>query len=534
MITDYLVSFDTGHIPEEAVDFLIIGMGVAGMRAALELKDFKTLVIVKDGITENSTYKAQGGVAVPIRDDDSASSHIADTLRVGCGISDEENVKILVAEGLERIRELISWGLGFDTTGDGSFQLTREGGHSSNRVLHIEGDFTGKGLFHFLHNKVAAEKNINIKKDFFLIDILAEEGRTAGALVYDRVADRLVTIRCKAVILASGGAGNVYQETSNPSAITGDGIAAAYRRGVDIADVEFYQFHPTTLYLAGAPRFLISESVRGEGGILRDKSGDMFMASYHPDRELAPRDVVSRAIIEQMRRTGTNCVYLDLTSMEAGYVKERFPQIYSFCINYGIDISRETIPVRPSAHYFIGGVKTDRTGRTGIEGLYACGETAATGVHGANRLASNSLLEGLVFGARAGADAATLARDTVIRPRINYSFPQKSDVLIDSEDLRRSIRSLMWRNVGIERDGDSLEYARKKFNEWTRYAFWKEFSDQYSFETLNILTIASLMVRSALERTESRGTHFRKDYPESDDAGWKKHITLSKREVDIE
>jgi len=529
MIPDFLISFNTENLHSEEVDFLIIGGGIAGLVASLELKHFRTVVLYKNGISETCTYNAQGGIAAAIAPWDSIEKHKEDTLQTGCGLSSIEAVDILVKEGIDRINELISSGLTFDMEGN-SYHFTREGGHSCRRILHIEGDSTGRGIAEFLYKKVLAEKNIKVMHSFFLIDLIPDENKIEAALVYDEKKKNVFIIRAKAFILATGGAGNIFQETTNPSVITGDGIAAAYRCGAELVDLEFYQFHPTTFYQAGAPRFLISESIRGEGGVLINSRGESFMAAYHPMRDLAPRDIVTRAIIDQMKLTGSNCVYLDLKEIKSN-LKKRFPVIYNFCRNYGVNIEKEPIPVRPAAHYFMGGIKTDIWGKTSIDNLYACGETACTGVHGANRLASNSLLEGLVFGVRTGRKVIENNRTKLSIFKRRYLFPQKADILIDREDLKRSIRSLMWRNVGIEREGSALKNAEERINDWMKYAFLKEFSDITGFETLNMLIIASLITKASLLRSESRGAHFRKDYPEQDDKNWGKHIIINKKGI---
>lgn len=532
MIPDFLISFDTDKLHSEEVDFLIIGGGIAGLVAALELNNFRTVILYKNGLSETCTYNAQGGIAAAIASWDSPEKHKKDTLQTGCGLSDIESVDILVKEGIDRINELISSGLIFDRENK-DYHFTREGGHSCRRILHIQGDGTGKAIAEFLYKKVLAEKNIRILHSHFLIDFIPDGNRIAAALVYDEKKKKIFIIRARAFILATGGAGNIFQETTNPSVITGDGIAAAYRCGAELVDLEFYQFHPTTFYQAGAPRFLISESVRGEGGILINSRGERFMSEYHTMGDLAPRDVVTRAIIDQMKLTGSNCVYLDLKEIKCS-LRKRFPAIYNFCKNYGINIEKEPIPVRPSAHYFMGGVKTDIWGKTSIENLYACGEVACTGVHGANRLASNSLLEGLVFGKRAGKSVIAYSGIKLSSFKYKYSFPQKADILIDREDLKRSIRSLMWRNVGIEREESTLKTAEDKITEWMKYAFLKEFSDTTGFETLNMLIIAQLITMASYLRQESRGAHFRKDYPEQDDKHWKKHIILHKKGIRYE
>jgi L-aspartate oxidase len=526
MIPDFLISFNSERLPCEEVDFLVVGGGISGMTVSMELKNFRTVLLYKDGYRDTCTYNAQGGIAGAIAEWDSPEKHKEDTLKTGCGIANTDAVEILVREGIDRIKDLISMGLVFDRDKNG-YHFTREGGHTCRRILHIEGDSVGRNIAEFLYKKVESEKKIRILHSHFLVDFISQENRIMGALVYDEDKKRFIIFRAKAFILASGGAGNIFQETTNPSGITGDGIAAAYRCGAVLEDLEFYQFHPTTFYQAGAPRFLISESVRGEGGILKNSRGERFMLNYHPAGELAPRDIVTRAIIDQMKLTGANCVYLDLKGIKDN-LKKRFPTIYNFCRRYGIEPNSELIPVRPAAHYFMGGVKTDLWGRTNIENLYACGEAACTGVHGANRLASNSLLEGLVFGSRTGKKCLEAGGIKLPKFKVENIFPQKADILIDRDDLKRSIRSLMWRNVGIERDRELLQIAEEKLAEWTKYAFLKEFSDRTGFETLNMLIVATIITQSALKRKESRGTHFRKDYPVEDDRGWGKHIKISK------
>ncbi len=528
MIPNYLISFDTEKLPVEEVDFLIIGGGVAGLRASLEIKNYKTFIVLKNGFEESSSFNAQGGIASAIAPGDKEEYHINDTLKTGCGISDNQAVEILVKEGKERIKELIDMGFKFDKV-NGKFHFTLEGGHSVPRILHSNGDFTGQALTSFLYEKVLSIPNIKILQSFFLIDLIVEENKVYGGIFLDTENKKLFIIKTKCVILATGGAGNVYQETTNPSSITGDGMAIAYRCGAVLSDMEFVQFHPTTFYMAGAPRFLISESVRGEGGILRNINGERFMFKYDKNGELAPRDVVSRAIIDEIKSTSSSCVYLDITHLKKSYIKKRFPHIFKFCLSYGLDITKALIPVRPSAHYFIGGIKTNLWGQTNIENLFACGETASTGVHGANRLASNSLLEGLVFGARCGKKIIENFSNTKIKNiKFEYKFPQKGDILIDRYDLKRSIKSLMWRQVGIERNGDKLKDAYEKLKEWEKYAFLKEFYDKDGFEAQNMLIVSKLITHSSLKREESRGTHFRFDFPYTDDKHWKKHILIKK------
>ncbi len=531
MIPEYLISFNTSQLNKEKVDFLIIGGGLSGLYIAWELRNYDTLILYKDGLEETCSYNAQGGIAVALSKEDTPQLHKEDTLKVGCYLNDEKAVDILVNEGIERIKEIIDMGFNFDKE-NGDFHFTKEGGHSKKRILHSNGDAIGKSITGFFYKLVSNIPNIKILNNSFLIDLISVDDKIVGALILDGNKNEIFLIQAKGYILATGGAGMVFQETTNPSHITGDGIAVAYRKNVELIDLEFYQFHPTTFYIAGAPRFLISESVRGEGGILRNVYGDRFMYDYHPSGELAPRDIVSRAIIDQMKKTNSNCVYLDLTHLKKEFIKKRFPQIYNFCKTYGIEPSKNLIPVRPAAHYFMGGIKTDLWGRTNFSNLFACGECAWTGIHGANRLASNSLLECLVFGKRIGIKIKE-ENFKIYDVDVKYVFPKKADIWIDKEDLKRSIRSLMWRNVGIERDEEGLKYALSKLKEWQKYAFCKEFYDKSGFESLNMLIVASLITESALIRKETRGTHFRKDYPEIDDKNWKKHIIISKKGVEI-
>ncbi|MCM8769092.1 MAG: L-aspartate oxidase [Candidatus Omnitrophica bacterium] len=527
MIPEYLVSFDTEQLPVEEVDVLIIGIGIAGLRTALSLRELKTLVIAKDGIKESCTYNAQGGIAAAMDFEDSPEKHIEDTLRAGAGLNNELAVEILSREGVKRVAELISWGFRFDTAGE-RLQFGREAGHSCCRVLHSQGDSTGQAVARFLLKK-AQDSGVKIAERIFLVDLLVNEKEISGAILLDMDQSKLTVIRTNCVVLASGGAGQLFQETTNPAAITGDGQAAAYRCGAELSDLEFFQFHPTTLYLAGAPRFLISEALRGEGAFLRNSARERFMNDYHEAAELAPRDVVSRAIIDQMKKTGSICVYLDLTHLPARRIRNRFPTIAEFCKRYGLDITRDLIPVRPAAHYFMGGIKTNIWGETNLQGLYAVGEVACNGVHGANRLASNSLLEGLVFGARVAERIKQQAMPRKPWPRFRYKFPQTADILIDRDDLKRSIKSLMWRHVGIERNRLDLTGSLEKIQNWERYAFLKEFGEASGFESQNMLILAGLIINSALRRQESRGAHFRTDFPRSEKS-WKKHIVVSRHD----
>jgi L-aspartate oxidase len=402
----YIASFNSRNLPQMFTDCLVIGSGVAGIRAAIEASAFGMVSLVtKLGMFESNTTYAQGGVAVVLEADeeDTPDLHIADTLKVGCGLNDIEAVKTVITEGQTCVKELIGWGAIFDSEA-GELDFGREAGHSASRIIHAQGDATGKEIIRALYAHAQKCPNVTFHENYYVIDLLTENNRCLGALVYHDVIG-LQILWAKQTILASGGCGRIFQETTNPEIATGDGIAMAWRAGAVMQDMEMIQFHPTTLYIAGASRALISEAVRGEGAYLVDKNGFRFMPEYHPDAELAPRDVVSRAIISQMEKTGSRFVFLDVRHIPYDTFAKRFPYITQLCESFDIDVSRQLIPVRPSAHYMMGGVKADLQARTNITGLYACGETACSGLHGANRLASNSLLEGLVFGRIAGQNA---------------------------------------------------------------------------------------------------------------------------------
>src|SRR5271157_754756 len=429
-------------------DFLVIGAGVAGLRAAIELAEAGTvLVVAKDSLRESSSEYAQGGIAVALSDDDEVELHELDTLYAGDGLCDPIAVRTLVEEGPSAIQELIEWGSAFDRAGS-KLAFTREGAHSRNRILHAHGDSTGREIARTLYHKASSLPNVTFRSYAAATDLLLDDG-VCGASFHDARTKSDIAICARGVLLATGGLGNVFLNTTNPAVATGDGVAMAYRAGAEIADIEFVQFHPTALYVEGAPRFLLSEAMRGEGAYLRNADGERFMERYHPLKELAPRDVVARAIVAEMKRTGAPHVYLDLTHREAGFVRGRFPRIYETCLRYGVDFERQPVPVAPAAHYAMGGVRTDLEGRTTLPGLFAAGEVASTGVHGANRLASNSLLEGVVFGARAGRamrECAAAALRVVPLPR-----PEGA-----GEAPAGHTQRVAWEKCGIVRDGASL------------------------------------------------------------------------------
>lgn len=511
----------------ECADFLVIGSGVAGLRAAIELAQHGTVLIVtKDVPTESSTEYAQGGIAVAMSDEDEVGIHLHDTLKAGDGLCKEEAVKILVEEGPKRITELISWGAEFDREGT-KLAFTREAAHSKNRVLHAYGDSTGKELERVLLTKVRTLPTVKKYPFAFTLDLIIHDGECRGAYM---VRDgKIVSLFANATVLATGGAGQLYERTTNPAVATGDGIAIAFRAGAVLEDMEFVQFHPTSLYLPQAPNFLLSEAMRGEGAVLRNVNRDTFMKNYHAAAELAPRDVVSRAIISEMVRTGSSHVYLDLTHLDKNLVRKRFPRIGQTCKMYGIDITEDLIPVSPAAHYIMGGVKTDLDGLTSLRGLYAAGEAACTGVHGANRLASNSLLEGLVFGARAGKAATRYSAEAGKIGGKNFpeAIPRLSNLgSSDLKEIRFSLKKLMWEKVGIIRCSESLSVAKEHLLKWSPMFEGLSFNRDAQ-ELKNMLTVGGLITEAATERACSVGAHYRSDFP-GKGQNWQKHIKLGK------
>jgi L-aspartate oxidase len=484
-------------------DYLVIGAGVAGLRAAIELAEAgRVLVIAKESLKESSSEYAQGGIAVALSDDDEVHLHEQDTLKAGDGLCDPAAVHTLVEEGPAAIQQLIEWGAEFDRQGS-KLAFTREGAHSRSRVLHAHGDSTGHEIARALYFKAASLPNIEFRSYAMCTGLLTGDG-VDGVELYDSPSSASIRFRARAVLLATGGLGNVFLNTTNPDVATGDGVALAWRAGAEIADMEFVQFHPTALHVPGAPRFLLSEALRGEGAWLVNARGERFMEGLHPLKELAPRDVVARAMVSEMNGAGAEHVFLDLTRRGQAFIRQRFPRIYETCLKYGIDLGLQQVPVAPAAHYAMGGVRTDLDGRSSVPRLFVAGEAACTGVHGANRLASNSLLEGLVFGARAGRamrESAALGAAQAAPPPGEWpgGLP------------RHEIQRIAWERCGIVRDGQGLRAACAALDR-TEGADRAGFTPERA-EARNMQQVALLIARCALAREESRGAHFRTDFP---------------------
>lgn len=532
----YLLDFDTNRLGQVFTDVLVIGAGVAGMRAAIEAAgEADVIVVTKDGVRDCNTAYAQGGVAVVTDAADSFDAHVADTLHVGCGLGSRDVVETMAREAPRCLEDLLTWGAAIDQE-NGVVALGMEGGHSARRVVHARGDATGREISNTLARRVGASDRIRVFDNCFVIDLVVEDGRCIAAITHHEKYGHQI-IWAGQTVLAAGGAGCLYRETTNAPSATADGHAAAFRAGAVLRDMEFFQFHPTALYIAGAARALISEAVRGEGGRLVDKDGNRFMSDYHPDGELAPRDIVSRAIRRHIAATSATCVYLDVRHFRPGAFAERFPTITALCRDFDIDVTRQLIPVRPAAHYMIGGVLVDADGRSSIPGLLACGEVASTGVHGANRLASNSLLEGMVFGKRAGQLAASLARDrrASVGPRsLRHALAHSPRTRLDLDDVRRSLSALCWRNLGIDRTRDRLLETVEILDFWGSYVMDKVLTDRTGWELQNMLAAARCLALAALKREESRGTHFRDDFPHTDDARFRGHSMLRRTAAEIE
>jgi L-aspartate oxidase len=527
-IPRHLVPFHPKKIPHFFTDVLILGSGLAGLRAAIAADPKQSvLVVTKDELKQSNSAYAQGGIASVFDAEDCFENHTADTLRAGGDLCDPQVVDMVVREAPHRVRELMQWGTVFDRH-EGELVLGREGGHSHHRIVHALGDATGKEVMRAVGEWARKLRNVAIWENTFTLDLLTHEGVCRGALIADDKHGRML-VWAKQTILCTGGVGQIYRETTNPAVATGDGLAMAYRAGAELRDMEFMQFHPTVLYIAGSSRSLITEAMRGEGAYLVDRNGYRFMYDYDDRGDLAPRDVVSQAIVSQMEKTRHGKVYLDLSHLDPAFVKKRFPGIADTCATFGIDITKDRIPVRPGAHYMIGGATVDLEGRTTLPGLWAAGEVTSTGLHGANRLASNSLLESLVYGAHAGQGASQAAAqmpdDFHALPLSNPPAEEPPDEL-DLVDIRNSLKSLMWRSAGVRRNQQDLADALESIRGWQQYVLVRHFCRPEGWELQNMLTIAGVIVAAALARAESRGVHLRTDFPGPGDAHWKRRLAF--------
>jgi L-aspartate oxidase len=503
-------------------DFIIIGAGITGVRAAIELAAHgQVVVLTKSKLQDSNTEFAQGGIAVARGGDDEVGLHYDDTIKAGDGLCDENAVRSLVEEGPARIQELIDWGTPFDQEG-GKLALGREAAHTRNRILHAGGDSTGREIHRTLIRKVRSLDSVHLMSDSFVLDLLMEAGKCRGVAYLDEETGQVRELTAQAVLLATGGLGVVYPATTNPDIATGDGCALAFRAGASLADMEFVQFHPTVLKLPGAPPFLLSEALRGEGGHLRNANGELFMSRYHSLGDLATRDVVSRSILAECQRLGSDSVFLDATGIDSEYLQQRFPQIFQTCLEFGLDITRESIPVYPAAHYMMGGVLSDGQGRTTRPGLFAAGEVACNGVHGANRLASNSLLEGLVFGARTGRAMVQGPSSFVVEQRDALKIDEWPVTQTDSPGtLKEAIQAIADETLGAVRSQEGLESALERLLEMPFTTGHKRSVQEIN----NLLSNARLIAGTALLRQESRGAHYRSDYASKNDELWRRRIT---------
>ncbi|MDM8000539.1 MAG: L-aspartate oxidase [Dehalococcoidia bacterium] len=508
-----------------AHDYVIVGSGIAGLYTALlAQRRGSVLILTKGSIDDCNTKHAQGGIAAAIGEGDSPDLHFWDTVVAGAGLSNKDAVRILVTEAADRIADLTELGVPFDTI-DGEVALAKEAAHAMPRILHAGGDATGEHIEVTLSRRVRQSK-IEVLEHFLATEILVEDGTATGVKAMDTRTGSVEQFSGKHVVLATGGAGRLFKYTTNPEVATGDGVALAYRAGAEIMDMEFFQFHPTALRLPGVPPFLISEAVRGEGGLLRNVEGHRFMPDYSPENELAPRDVVTRSILYEMQKTRSDRVFIDITHLAPRVITARFPHIYRFCMEHGLDITKGMIPVAPAAHYMMGGVKTDSWGETSIKGLFAVGETGCTGLHGANRLASNSLLEVLVFSKRAvEKDIDKVGEDGPgLGELLRCCVPDRDAVEVPAVSTT-ALQSLMWENVGIIRTGETLERAANVISSWEKCL--EKPADRSSYELNNLVLTGRLVAEAALIRKESRGAHYRTDYPETSPE-WVKHIVLKR------
>jgi L-aspartate oxidase len=534
---------DHARSPQERYDFLVLGSGLAALTFALEVGEHGTVcLLTKRGLSDSNTDLAQGGMASAVGQGDSVGAHVADTLATGAGLSDPQVVRMVVEDGPEITRRLVAWGVPFERAADGEeWDLGREGGHSARRVLHA-GDFTGRAIRQSLEAQVRRHPNVEVFEDMMAVDLITAwrlgmkgaQDRCFGAYVIDKRKRTVVTVQARVTLLATGGAGKVYLYTTNPDVATGDGVAMAWRAGCRVANMEFFQFHPTCLYHPTDRSFLISEALRGEGGVLRNQRLEPFMERYSPMKDLAPRDVVARSIDAELKRTGDDHVLLDMTGLDPAFVRGRFPNIHARLSTLGLDMTAQPIPVVPAAHYMCGGVVVDAGARTGIEGLLAAGEVACTGLHGANRLASNSLLEAASFGLRAARTAVTHVRERRAAlnrrlPAWNARFTVESDEAVVVSQNWDEIRRFMWNYVGVVRSNNRLLRAKKRIlllREEIRADYWRYYPWQDLVELRNLAQVAELIIDSALARHESRGLHFNVDFPERDDRRFERDTVL--------
>jgi L-aspartate oxidase len=528
----YLVDFNSNELEKIYNDVLIIGSGIAGIYTSLKINEkYKILILTKEKMDMSNSVLAQGGIAVSLGKSDSPELHFKDTLYAGAGLCNEDTVWVLVNEAASNIKDLCKYGVNFDRTEEDTLSLSREAAHSKNRIIHA-GDTTGKEVLDTILAEAVKRQNIEIKERVIAVDLITENDECRAVLAYDEQKGKYCIYVAPVIIIASGGYGRLYYNTTNPEMATGDGVCMAYRAGCELMDLEFVQFHPTVLYHKDNKSFLISEAVRGEGGILRNIHGERFMSRYHELLELAPRDVVSRAIFEEMKRTNSTNVFVDITHKDKEWIENRFPNIYKTCLEYGIDMSKDYIPVAPAEHYCMGGIKVDVFGRTNIKGLFACGEAACNGIHGANRLASNSMLEGLVFGNKISGQVDEIIdskkKDFYFNETVFSS--ERIQKEIEPDALITEIQKLMVKKAGIVRDGNTLREALERLTEIEELTLNMENVTTRDMELSNIVLLSKFIVSSALERQESRGAHFRSDFPQTD-VSWKRNIVIKNREL---
>lgn len=530
----FLRVFDTRSLPQVFSDVVVVGSGIAGNATALAAArgGAGVIVLTKDGRAESNTLYAQAGIAAAVGPDDSIERHVEDTLAAGDGLCHEDVVRSVVGDGPRAIEELGRLAVPFDRApGSGLLLLGREGGHRVRRVAHAHADSTGRQIEFALTRAVAEREGVRVAEGAFALDLLTSEGRCVGVLA--DVRGEMRVFWGGAVVLATGGAARLFRESTNPAVTTGDGIAMAYRAGASLRDMEFMQFHPTVLYVPGAPRKLVSEAARGEGAIVVDPRGERFLGSYDERAELAPRDVVSRAMVAHMLANGFTHVFLDLRAIDPVRLSERLPGVVETGLAVGIDVRRELLPVRPAAHYTVGGIVVDLDGATDLPGLFAAGEATSSGLHGANRLASNSLLEGMVAGGRAGEAAARSAFNAgrPVARDLSGTGPGPAAGEFDVNDLLRSVESLVWRRAGVQREGRDLGEALAEIRRWNRLELTRTMPDQRGAEAQNLCILAELLVEAALLRKETRGVHWRTDFPARDDRAYRAHVVQRRGEA---